>query len=100
MLCCVQVNFTYQFLCRKFVLFSEFLYDDHIKSRLLSDIRFFKTDKDALDNKFPFDRAEKFNKGWCYLCLCLFVCLCAPLFISRVFCGVVLWLCVCVCCDV
>ena len=36
------VNFTYQFLCRKFVIFSEFLFDDHIKSPLMKDIRYFK----------------------------------------------------------
>jgi hypothetical protein len=29
------VNFTYQFLVRKFQIFSEFLFDDHIKSRCL-----------------------------------------------------------------
>ena len=37
-----QVNFTYQFLVRKFQLFSEFLFDDHIKSKLMKDIRFYK----------------------------------------------------------
>lgn len=36
------VNFTYQFLCRKFVIFSEFLFDDHIKSPLMKDLRYFK----------------------------------------------------------
>ena len=33
------VNFTYQFLAQKFQIFSQFLYDDHIKSRLIKDIR-------------------------------------------------------------
>lgn len=32
-----QVNFTYQFLRRKFHVFSQFLYDEQIKSRLLKD---------------------------------------------------------------
>ena len=36
------INFTYQFLIRKFMIFPEFLYDDHIKSRLLKDIRWYK----------------------------------------------------------
>lgn len=36
------VNFTYQFLRQKFVIFSQFLYDEHIKARLFKDIRFFK----------------------------------------------------------
>jgi hypothetical protein len=34
------VNFTYQFLAQKFVAFSQFLYDDHIKSRLVKEYRF------------------------------------------------------------
>ena len=29
------VNFVYQFLGKKFFIFSQFLYDDHIKSRLM-----------------------------------------------------------------
>lgn len=29
------VNFTYQFLCKRFFTFSQFLFDDHIKSRLI-----------------------------------------------------------------
>eukprot|EP01094_Clydonella_sp_ATCC50884_P012957 TRINITY_DN2324_c0_g1_i2.p1 TRINITY_DN2324_c0_g1~~TRINITY_DN2324_c0_g1_i2.p1 ORF type:complete len:1145 (+),score=548.34 TRINITY_DN2324_c0_g1_i2:58-3435(+) len=56
------VNFTYQFLRRKFVIFSQFLYDDHIKSRLYKDIRFFRESKDELDSRYPFDRAVKFNR--------------------------------------
>eukprot|EP01006_Ploeotia_vitrea_P049070 TRINITY_DN67306_c3_g4_i3.p1 TRINITY_DN67306_c3_g4~~TRINITY_DN67306_c3_g4_i3.p1 ORF type:complete len:1284 (+),score=789.38 TRINITY_DN67306_c3_g4_i3:263-4114(+) len=57
------VNFTYQFLVRKFSIFSEFLFDDHIKSRLMKDIRFFKNEREKLDNKFPYVRAEKFNRA-------------------------------------
>lgn len=56
------VNFTFQFLQRKFQLFSEFLYDDHIYSRLLKDKSWFKTEKDAINSRYPYDRAEKFNK--------------------------------------
>jgi WASH complex subunit 7 len=56
------VNFTFQFLRQKFVVFSQFLYDDHIKSRLYKDVRFFKENKDKLDSKYPLDRAETFNK--------------------------------------
>eukprot|EP01137_Pigoraptor_chileana_P013132 Opistho-2@66313 len=57
------VNFTFQYLRKKFFIFSQFLYDDHIKSRLLKDMRFFKDSKDSIDQKYPFDRAEKFNKA-------------------------------------
>eukprot|EP00112_Aurelia_sp_Birch-Aquarium-sp1_P010618 Seg226.22 transcript_id=Seg226.22/GoldUCD/mRNA.D3Y31 product="WASH complex subunit 4" protein_id=Seg226.22/GoldUCD/D3Y31 len=57
------VNFTYQFLRKKFYIFSQFLYDEHIKARLLKDIRFFKETRYETDQKYPFDRAEKFNRG-------------------------------------
>jgi len=57
------VNFTYQFLRKKFFIFSQFLYDEHIKARLIKDTRFFKDVKEETDQKYPFDRAEKFNKG-------------------------------------
>ena len=56
------VNFTYQFLCQKFLIFSEFLFDDHIKSRLMKDVRFFREKKDELEQRYPYDRADKFNK--------------------------------------
>jgi len=45
------VNVTYQFLRKKFRIFSEFLYDDHIKSRLIKEIRFFKENKEELNQK-------------------------------------------------
>eukprot|EP00475_Leptophrys_vorax_P004434 TRINITY_DN12649_c0_g1_i1.p1 TRINITY_DN12649_c0_g1~~TRINITY_DN12649_c0_g1_i1.p1 ORF type:complete len:865 (-),score=198.23 TRINITY_DN12649_c0_g1_i1:63-2531(-) len=54
------VNFTYQFLKKKFVIFSEFLFDDHILSRLIRDIRFFRDKREELSNEYPFERAEKF----------------------------------------
>ncbi|KAG5273076.1 hypothetical protein AALO_G00147380 [Alosa alosa] len=57
------VNFTYQFLRKKFYIFSQFMYDEHIKSRLIKDIRFFRETKDESDQKYPFERAEKFNRG-------------------------------------
>lgn len=34
------VNFTYQFLRKKFFVFSQFLFDEHIKSRLMKDARY------------------------------------------------------------
>lgn len=57
------VNFTYQFLRKKFFIFSQFLYDEHIKARLIKDTRYFKENKEELDQKYPFERAENFNKG-------------------------------------
>ncbi|ESO00575.1 hypothetical protein HELRODRAFT_82872, partial [Helobdella robusta] len=57
------VNFTYQFLAKKFFIFSQFLYDEHIKSRLIKDLRYFKENHAETNQKYPFDRAEKFNRG-------------------------------------
>ncbi|XP_071816027.1 WASH complex subunit 4-like [Apostichopus japonicus] len=57
------VNFTYQFLRKKFFIFSQFMYDEHIKSRLIKDWRYFKENKDELRKMYPFDRSEKFNRG-------------------------------------
>ena len=39
------VNFTYQFLKQRLFVFSQFLFDDHIKSRLIRDFRFFKKER-------------------------------------------------------
>uniref|UniRef100_A0A8C4QNR8 WASH complex subunit 4 n=1 Tax=Eptatretus burgeri TaxID=7764 RepID=A0A8C4QNR8_EPTBU len=57
------VNFTYQFLRKKFFIFSQFMYDEHIKSRLIKDIRHFRETKEQNEQKYPFDRADKFNRG-------------------------------------
>ncbi|XP_071809991.1 WASH complex subunit 4-like [Asterias amurensis] len=57
------VNFTYQFLRKKFFIFSQFMYDEHIKSRLIKDLRFFKENKVEIHQMYPFERADKFNKG-------------------------------------
>ncbi|KAL0477343.1 WASH complex subunit 7 [Acrasis kona] len=57
------VNFVYQFLGKKFYLFSQFLFDDHIKSPLLRDMRYFKDHAMSLDNQYPLKRAMKFVKG-------------------------------------
>ncbi|XP_052261533.1 WASH complex subunit 4-like isoform X2 [Dreissena polymorpha] len=57
------VNFTYQFLRKKFFIFSQFMYDEHIKSKLIKDWKFFKENHMQTDQKYPYDRAEKFNKG-------------------------------------
>jgi WASH complex subunit 7 len=56
------VNFVYQFLGKKFYIFSQFLYDDHIKSRLIKDIRYYKESSMSLNNQYPLKRATKFLK--------------------------------------
>ena len=57
------VNYTYQFLMQKFMIFSQFLFDDNISSKLIKDARFYKMNKDQLDSKYPYERAEKFIKA-------------------------------------
>ncbi|CAH2991365.1 unnamed protein product [Chilo suppressalis] len=57
------VNFTYQFLKKKFFTFSQFMYDEHIKSRLIKDLRNFKDATSNGGNMYPYKYADKFNKG-------------------------------------
>lgn len=57
------VNFTYQFLKKKFFTFSQFMYDEHIKSRLIKDLRNFKDNAAINGSMYPYKSAEKFNKG-------------------------------------
>lgn len=57
------VNFTYQFLRSKFFVFSQFMFDEQIKSRLLKDLRFFSEHRTELNQMYPYERAEKFNVG-------------------------------------
>ncbi|XP_026732679.1 WASH complex subunit 4 [Trichoplusia ni] len=57
------VNFTYQFLKKKFFIFSQFMFDEHIKSRLVKDLRLLKETAATNGNMYPYKNAEKFNKG-------------------------------------
>uniref|UniRef100_A0A6V7IWT1 WASH complex subunit 4 N-terminal domain-containing protein n=1 Tax=Bracon brevicornis TaxID=1563983 RepID=A0A6V7IWT1_9HYME len=57
------VNFVYQFLRVKLHTFSQFLFDEHIKSRLLRDIRFIRSQREKEDTPYTYERAEKFQKG-------------------------------------
>eukprot|EP00759_Apiculatamorpha_spiralis_P036446 PhF_6_TR36555/c0_g1_i2/m.53955/K18465/MRT43, SWIP; WASH complex subunit 7 len=54
------VNFVYQFLTRRLSLVSQFLYDDHVKSRLIKDARYFSEIRASVNNYYPLPRAEKF----------------------------------------
>eukprot|EP00301_Raphidiophrys_heterophryoidea_P006710 c12682_g1_i1.p1 GENE.c12682_g1_i1~~c12682_g1_i1.p1 ORF type:complete len:1163 (-),score=343.91 c12682_g1_i1:309-3629(-) len=56
------VNYTYQFLIQKLFIFSQFLFDDHIKSPCMKSHKWFKDNKEKLNNQFPFDRADNFNR--------------------------------------
>ena len=49
------MNFTYQFLRKKFYIFSQFMYDEYIKARVMKEIRFYKEAKFELDQKVNID---------------------------------------------
>uniref|UniRef100_A0A0C9QIQ2 KIAA1033_1 protein n=1 Tax=Fopius arisanus TaxID=64838 RepID=A0A0C9QIQ2_9HYME len=58
------VNLVYQFLRVKLHTFSQFLFDEHIKSRLLRDIRFMRSQRERNELvPYTYERAEKFQKG-------------------------------------
>ncbi|KAA0192452.1 hypothetical protein HAZT_HAZT003737 [Hyalella azteca] len=57
------VNFTYQFLVGRFKVFSQFLYDEQIKSRLVKDRKHWMQVQTVTEKWFPFERAEQFNLG-------------------------------------
>lgn len=74
------VNYTYQFLRQKLGNFSQFLFDEQIKSRLLKDISAFNEQTasnnnnnnnngnsfsygDVTSSYYSFERAERFNRG-------------------------------------
>lgn len=55
------INFAYQYLKKKFYVFSQFLYDDHIKGQLIKEIRHFQANADQLNKMYPVKRAQRFN---------------------------------------
>ncbi|XP_054727038.1 WASH complex subunit 4 [Anastrepha obliqua] len=57
------VNFTYQFLRQKFYTFSQFLYDEQIKSRLMKELRSYAEHKQSKSYPlYAYERADAFNK--------------------------------------
>ena len=56
------VNFTYQFLAKKFHIFSQFLFDDYIVAHLGREHRWFRRHKhdENINNCYPYERARKF----------------------------------------
>ena len=54
------INTTYRLLAKKFQIFSQFLYDDHIYSQLVKDRKFFENNREQLNQMYQYDRAETF----------------------------------------
>ena len=57
------VNFIFQFLRKKFYIFSQFLGDEYIKAKLIKEIRYYREQKYELDQKYPHERAEKVSRA-------------------------------------
>jgi WASH complex subunit 7 len=56
------VNYTYQFLAKAFEVFSEFLFDENIKSYLARERRWYGAHKHEEDHRYPFARAFAYNR--------------------------------------
>ena len=39
------------------------MFDDQIKSRLIKDVCYFRESKVEIDQQYPYERAERFNRG-------------------------------------
>ncbi|XP_075262922.1 WASH complex subunit 4-like isoform X1 [Convolutriloba macropyga] len=57
------VNYVFQYLRKHFKVFSLFLHDEHIKGKLIKEIRYFREKKDQLEQMYPYERAEKLNRN-------------------------------------
>lgn len=55
------VNYVYQFLRKKFFTFSQFIYDERIKSRLAKDLKHHR-DIEINNQVYSYDRANAFNR--------------------------------------
>jgi WASH complex subunit 7 len=56
------VNYVYQFLRKKFNVFSQFIFDERIKSRLAKDLKFHRDQIDKNNQVYSYDRANIFNR--------------------------------------
>lgn len=56
------VNFVYQFLRKKFFIFSQFIYDERIKSRLAKDLKNHRDNLERNGQNYSYDRANAFNR--------------------------------------
>lgn len=60
------VNFTYQFLHKKFYIFSQYIYNENIQSRLMKELKSFRemnVEKPEEEQMYYYERAVGFNKA-------------------------------------
>lgn len=56
------VNTFYKFLVKKLNIFNEFLYDEFIHNPLLQEQRWFRKNKNKVNNYYPYERAENMSR--------------------------------------
>lgn len=56
------VNYVYQFLRKKFTTFSQFIFDERIKSRLAKDLKHHRDNVEKYLQIYSYDRANAFNR--------------------------------------
>lgn len=59
------INFVYQFLRKKFVIFSQLIYDERIKSRLAKEMKIWRESLEKSEKRmeiYSFDRAHRLNR--------------------------------------
>lgn len=54
------VNYVYQFLRKKIFTFSQFLFDEQVKSRLIKEVKYHR--ENSADNLYSYDRANQMNR--------------------------------------
>ncbi|CCD21132.1 putative WASH complex subunit 7 N terminal WASH complex subunit 7 WASH complex subunit 7 C terminal [Trypanosoma vivax] len=54
------VNYVYKCLLKKLAIVSQFLSDDHVKSRLIKDVKQFNEKRGVVNNEYTLAQAEKF----------------------------------------
>lgn len=57
------INTFYKFLVKKFNIFNEFLYDEFIHNPLMQEQRWFRKNKDKINNYYPYERAEQMARN-------------------------------------
>jgi WASH complex subunit 7 len=56
------INATYRLLAKKFQTFSQFLYDENILNPLMKSRKYFFSNREQLNQMFPYEKAERFNR--------------------------------------
>lgn len=58
----IVIETFYKFLVKKLNVFNEFLYDEFIHNPLMQEQRFYRKNKNKLENLYPYERAEKISR--------------------------------------